>query len=98
MAASSMSRTLRLGRLGVPAAVPPLTCPPPPRPLLLGFHRRELSLRDLLERNCVPRSNTLKICPVIQFVGERMTWGFDWSLLNYFVLKANPDCHDPEVE
>ena len=38
-------------------------------------------------------------CPVmIQFVGERMTWGFDWSLLNYFVLKANPDCHDPKVE
>ena len=35
---------------------------------------------------------------MIQFVGERMTWGFDWSLLNYFVLKANPDCHDPEVE
>jgi len=35
---------------------------------------------------------------MIQFVGKRMTWGFDWSLLNYFVLKANPDCHDPKVE
>jgi hypothetical protein len=41
------------------------------------------------------------ICPgleMIQFVGKRMTWGFAWSLLNYFVLKANPDCHDPKVE
>ena len=35
---------------------------------------------------------------MIQFVGERMIWGFDWSHLNYFVLKANPDCHDPKVE
>ena len=35
---------------------------------------------------------------MIQFVGKRMIWGFDWSLLNYFVLKANPDCHDPKVE
>ena len=35
---------------------------------------------------------------MIQFVGKRMTWGFGWSLLHYFVLKANPDCHDPKVE
>jgi len=35
---------------------------------------------------------------MIQFVGKRMTWGFDWLLLNYVVLKANPDCHDPKVE
>ncbi len=35
---------------------------------------------------------------MIQFVGKRMTWGFDWSLLNYFVLKANPVCHDPKVQ
>ena len=35
---------------------------------------------------------------MIQFVGKRMTWGFAWSLLNYFVLKANPDCHDPKVD
>lgn len=35
---------------------------------------------------------------MLQFVGKRMTWGFDWSLLNYFVLKANPLCHDPQIE
>ncbi len=35
---------------------------------------------------------------MIQFVGKRMIWGFDWSLLKSFVLKANPDCHNPEVE
>ena len=35
---------------------------------------------------------------MIQFLGERMIWSFDWSLLNYLVLKANPDCHDPKVE
>lgn len=35
---------------------------------------------------------------MIQFVGKRMTWSFDWLLLNYAVLKANPDCHDPKNE
>lgn len=35
---------------------------------------------------------------MIQFVGKRMTWAFDWFLLNYVVLKANPDCHDPKNE
>ena len=44
MAVTGASRILRLGRLGAPASVPPLTRPPPPRPLLLGCHRRELSL------------------------------------------------------
>jgi hypothetical protein len=35
---------------------------------------------------------------MIQFVGKRMTWCFDWLVLNYAVLKANPDCHDPKIE
>jgi hypothetical protein len=35
---------------------------------------------------------------LIQFAGKRMTWGFAWSLLNYLVLRANPDCHDPQAE
>ena len=35
---------------------------------------------------------------MIQFTGKRMTWSFDWSVLNYVVLKPNPDCHDPKVE
>lgn len=35
---------------------------------------------------------------MIRFVGNRLIWGFDWSHLNYFVLRANPDCHDPKVE
>lgn len=35
---------------------------------------------------------------MIQFVGKSMTWSFDWLLLNYVVLKANPDCHDPKNE
>lgn len=35
---------------------------------------------------------------MIQFTGKRMTWGFAWSLLNYLVLRANPDCHDPKAE
>lgn len=35
---------------------------------------------------------------LIQFAGKRTTWGFAWSLLNYLVLRANPDCHDPEAE
>ncbi len=35
---------------------------------------------------------------MIQFTGKRMTWAFAWSLLNYLVLRANPDCHDSKVE
>ena len=35
---------------------------------------------------------------MIQFVGRRMTWGCNWLLLDYAVLKANPDCHDPKAE
>jgi hypothetical protein len=35
---------------------------------------------------------------MIQFVGKRMTWCFDWSHLDYVVLRANPDCHDPKVD
>jgi hypothetical protein len=35
---------------------------------------------------------------MIQFVGKRMTWCFDWSHLNYVVLRANPDCQDSKVE
>lgn len=35
---------------------------------------------------------------MIRFVGNRLIWGFDWSHMNYFVLKANRDCHDPKVE
>ena len=27
-----------------------------------------------------------------------MTWSFDWSVLNYVLLKPNPDCQDPKVE
>lgn len=35
---------------------------------------------------------------MIQFVGKRMTWAFAWSLLNYLVLRANPDCHDQKTD
>ena len=64
MALSGASRILRLGRLGALVSVPPLTRPPPPRPLLLGFHRGELSLGDLLNRSCVGGPTGLKIFPV----------------------------------
>src|SRR5438445_368829 len=55
---------IRRCRLGAPASVPPLTSPPPPRPLLLGFHRRELSLGDSLNRSCLGGPTGLKIVPV----------------------------------
>src|SRR5947207_15579755 len=64
MAVSGASRILRPGRLGAPFSVPPLTRPAPPRPLLGGFHRRELSLGDLLNRSCVGGPTGLKIFPV----------------------------------
>ena len=35
---------------------------------------------------------------MIQFVGKRMTWCFDWSCLNFVVLRPNPDCRDPKVD
>ena len=66
---------LRPGRLGAPFSVPPLTRPPPPRPLLLGFHRRELSLGDLLNRSCVGGPTGLKIFPVTS-VGPLISFGF----------------------
>jgi len=39
-------KDLRVARLDARASVPALTRPPPPGFLLLGFHRRELSLGD----------------------------------------------------
>ncbi len=49
MARSVASRILRLGRLDAPASVPPLTRPPPPWSLPLGFHRGKVSLFQLWE-------------------------------------------------
>jgi hypothetical protein len=46
MAAAVAFKDLRVARLDARASVPPVTRPPPPGPLLLGFHRRELSLDD----------------------------------------------------
>lgn len=36
--------------------------------------------------------------PMIRFTGKRMTWGFPWSQLSHFVLKANPVCRNPEKQ
>jgi hypothetical protein len=35
---------------------------------------------------------------MLRFTGERMTWGFPWSHLSHFVLKANPSCRNPKKQ
>ena len=70
MAPSFVLRILRVTRPDVPASVPPSTRPPPPRFLLLGFHRRNLSPHELTPKSNRKRNSGLffPICKVLNVV------------------------------
>ena len=53
-------------------------------------------LVESLSNTCVKTGHPCAL--MIQFVGIRMAWCFEWSLLNYAVLRSNPDCRDPEMD